>query len=65
MLFEKKMADSDGSKYTLPCTRQADMYVHWRANIEVDDNDLFEIHDCFTSSECGTISVFSLTETGK
>lgn len=41
------------------------MYVHWRANIEVDDNDLFETHDCFTSSECGTISVFSLTETGK
>ena len=45
--------------------RQAGMYVHWRANIEVDDNDLFEKHDCFTSSECGTLSVFSLTETGK
>ena len=31
----------------------------------VDDIDVFETHDCFTSSEYAAISAFGLTEPGK
>ena len=65
MLFEKKMSDSVGSKYTLPWTRQACVDAYRRANMTVDDIDLFETHDCFTSSEYAAISAFGLTEPGK
>jgi len=36
-----------------------------RAELDVSDIDVFEIHDYFTSSEYAVISVFSLTEPGK
>lgn len=65
MLFEKKMADNEGSKYTLPWTRQACVDAYRRAGLNVDDIDVFETHDCFTSSEYAAISAFGLTEPGK
>lgn len=64
MLFDKKMADNEGSKYVLPWTRQAVLDAYKRAGLTVDDIDVFETHDCFTSSEYAAISVFGLTEPG-
>ena len=64
MLFEKKMADNEGSEYTLPWTRQACLDAYKRAGLTVEDIDVFETHDCFTSSEYAAISAFGLTEPG-
>ncbi len=65
MLFEKKMADNEGGEYTLPWTRQACVDAYRRAGLNVEDIDVFETHDCFTSSEYAAISAFGLTEPGK
>lgn len=65
MLFEKKMSDNADSEYTLPWTRQACMDAYKRAGLKVDDIDVFETHDCFTSSEYAAISAFGLTVPGK
>lgn len=65
ILFDKKMANSEGSPYILPWTRQAVLDAYHRANLQVSDIDIFETHDCFTSSEYMAISAFGLTEPGK
>lgn len=65
MLFEKKMADNADSEYTLPWTRQACLDAYRRAGMNVSDIDIFETHDCFTSSEYAAISAFGITEPGK
>ncbi len=65
MLFDKKMADNERSEYVLPWTRQAVLDAYKRAELSVDDIDVFETHDCFTSSEYVAISAFGLTEPGK
>lgn len=65
LLFEKKMAENENSRYTLPWTRQAVLDAYQRAGLTVDDMDVFETHDCFTSSEYAAISAFGLTEPGK
>lgn len=65
MLFEKKIADNAGSRYTLPWTRQAVLDAYRRSGLTVDDIDVFETHDCFTSSEYAAISALGLTEPGK
>lgn len=65
MLFDKKMADNEGSEYILPWTRQAVLDAYERSGLTVDDIDVFETHDCFTSSEYAAISAFGLTEPGK
>jgi len=64
MLFDKKMADNEGSEYILPWTRQAVLDAYKRAGLTVDDIDVFETHDCFTSSEYAAISAFGLTAPG-
>lgn len=64
MLFDKKMADNEGSEYILPWTRQACLDAFKRAGLTVDDIDVFETHDCFTSSEYAAISAFGLTAPG-
>lgn len=64
MLFDKKMADNEGSEYILPWTRQAVLDNYKRAGLTVDDIDVFETHDCFTSSEYAAISAFGLTAPG-
>ena len=61
----KKMADGAGSKYILPWTRQAVLDAYRRSGLTVDDIDVFETHDCFTSSEYASISAFGLTLPGK
>ncbi len=65
MLFDKKIADNADSSYVLPWTRQACLDAYGRAGLTVDDIDLFETHDCFTSSEYAAISAFGITEPGK
>ena len=65
MLFDKKMADNKESEYILPWTRQAVLDAYKRAGMTVNDIDVFETHDCFTSSEYAAISSFGLTEPGK
>ncbi len=65
MLFEKKMMNNHDSDYTLPWTRQAVLDAYRRSNLTVDDIDVFETHDCFTSSEYAAISAFGLTNPGK
>ena len=64
MLFEKKMEDSKYSEYILPWTRQTVIDAYRRAKLSVEDIDVFEAHDCFTSSEYAAISAFGLTEPG-
>ena len=65
MLFEKKMADNADSSYLLPWTRKAVEDAYRRASLSVDDIDVFETHDCFTSSEYAAISAFGITEPGR
>lgn len=65
MLFDKKIADNARSEYVLPWTRQACLDAYRRANLTVNNIDVFETHDCFTSSEYAAISALGITETGK
>ena len=65
MMFEKKMADNENSAYVLPWTRQTVLDAYRRSRLTVDDIDVFETHDCFTSSEYSAISAFGITEPGK
>ena len=65
LLFDKKIADNAHSAYVLPWTRQACLDAYHRAGLTVDDIDVFETHDCFTSSEYAAISAFGITEPGK
>lgn len=64
MLFDKKIADNEGSAYVLPWTRQACLDAYNRAGLTVDDIDCFETHDCFSSSEYAAISAFGIAEPG-
>ena len=65
MLFEKKIADNENTEYILPWTRQAVLDAYRRSGLTVNDIDVFETHDCFTSSEYAAISAFGLTAPGK
>ncbi len=65
MLFDKKIADSQPSPYILPWTRQAVLDAYRRSGLAVNDIDVFETHDCFTSSEYAAVSAFGITEPGK
>ena len=65
MLFAKKMEENKDSEYILPWTRQAVVDAYKRSGLTVEDIDVFETHDCFTSSEYAAISAFGITEPGK
>ena len=65
ILFEKKMAENQGSEFVLPWTRQTVLDAYERSGLTVDDIDVFETHDCFTSSEYAAISAFGITKPGK
>ena len=65
LLFEKKMLESKSSEFILPWTRQAVLDAYNRAQLTVNDIDVFETHDCFTSSEYAAVSCFGLTLPGK
>jgi len=63
--FEAKVAESKGDKFILPWTRTAVVEAYNRAKTTVDKIDVFETHDCFTSSEYAAVSAFGISEPGK
>lgn len=65
MLFSKKMLEAKNSEFILPWTRQAVLNAYARSGLTVDDIDVFETHDCFTSSEYAAISAFGITKPGE
>ena len=65
MRFTKKMEDAKTSPFILPWTRLAVEDAYRRSGLTVDNIDVFETHDCFTSSEYAAISAFGITEPGK
>ena len=65
MLFEKKMKDSKDNEYILPWTRRAVLDAYNKSGLSVEEIDVFETHDCFTSSEYAAISAFGITKPGK
>lgn len=64
MLFSEKVHDAAGSPYALPWTRRACQEAYMRAGLTASDVDVFETHDCFTSSEFAALSCFGLAEPG-
>lgn len=62
--FESKVEESKGKDYILPWTRQAVVDAYRRAGVDIDQIDVIETHDCFTSSEYAAISAFGLTKPG-
>lgn len=65
MVFARKMAESQESPFILPWTRRAILDAYGRAGLGIEDIDVIETHDCFTSSEYVAISAFGITEPGK
>lgn len=65
MEFAAKMKENKDSEYVLPWTRRAILEAYEEAKMTVDDIDVFETHDCFTSSEYAAISSFGITKPGK
>ncbi len=65
MIFEEKLKDGMRSEYILPWTRQTVLDAYERAGLTVKDIDVFETHDCFTSSEYMAISSFGITAPGE
>lgn len=65
MLFDKKILEAKDSSYVLPWTRQAVLDAYRRSGLTVDDIDVFETHDCFSSSEYAAISAFGITAPGE
>lgn len=65
MRFDKKVLDAKDSEYILPWTRQAVVDAYRRSGLTVEDIDVFETHDCFTSSEYAAISAFGITKPGE
>lgn len=65
MTFEGKVAESKGNKFIVPWTKTAVDDAYKRANMTVKNIDVFETHDCFTSSEYAAISAFGISAPGK
>lgn len=64
MLFDDKIKESKDNEYILPWTRQAVVDAYNQANLRLQDINVFETHDCFTSSEYVAISCFGITKPG-
>lgn len=62
--FTAKIEESKDNSYILPWTRQAVLDAYKRAKLDIDQIDVIETHDCFTSSEYAAISAFGITEPG-
>lgn len=63
--FDTKVAESKGNAFILPWTHQAVQDAYKRAGVNVSNVNVFETHDCFTSSEYAAISAFGLTKPGE
>lgn len=65
MIFEEKMEESKNNDFILPWTRRAVLDAYERANLGMEDMDLFETHDCFSPSEYSALSAFGITQPGR
>lgn len=65
MIFNKKIEEASNNEFILPWTRQAVLDAYKRSGLNVNDIDVFETHDCFTSSEYAAISSFGIEKPGE
>ncbi|MEK4326630.1 acetyl-CoA acetyltransferase [Paenibacillus sp. FSL R7-0312] len=65
LTFDSKIKESINDPYLLKWTRVAVKDAYTKSGLTVEDMDLFEVHDCFTSSEYASLSCLGLTEPGK
>ena len=65
MRFDRKMEEAKDSPFILPWTRMAVQDAYGRSGLTVEDIDVFETHDCFTSSEYAAISAFGIAQPGQ
>jgi len=65
MSFRKKMDENSKVDFILPWTRQAVVDAYKVADLSINDIDVFETHDCFTSSEYAAISAFGIEQPGE
>lgn len=65
MSFDGKISYAKDKEHILPWTKKAVDEAYKRANLRLDDIQVFETHDCFTSSEYAAISAFGITKPGK
>src|SRR5579883_2135484 len=63
--FDTKIAESRGSQYVLPHTRQAILDAFARAGVALEHIAGIETHDCFTTSEYMAIDHFGITKPGE
>lgn len=63
--FEKKVEESKDQEFILPWTRQAVLDAYARAGTGIEQIDVIETHDCFTSSEYASISAYGMTKPGE
>lgn len=63
--FEKKVEESKDQEFILPWTRQAVLDAYARADLGIEQIDVIETHDCFTSSEYASISAYGMTKPGE
>ena len=64
VLYSRKMETRDAGPYILPWTRKTIEDAMAMAGTTIDDLDVIETHDCFTSSEYVAISCFGIEEPG-
>jgi len=65
MQLKDKLNFGTADPYILPWTRRTVVDAYRMAGLTVADIDVFEVHDCFTSSEYMEISALGLTEPGR
>ena len=63
--FDRKITESEGCDYILPWTRRTALDAYQRSSLTVEDIDVFEVHDCFTSSEYISLSALGLALPGR
>jgi len=63
--FTEKVKESKDQEFILPWTRQAVVDAYKRAGLDINQIDVMETHDCFTSSEYAAISAFGITGPGE
>lgn len=63
--FQHKVRDSAGAEYVFPQVRRAIEAARARANIQLDDINAVETHDCFAVTEYMAIDHLGLTAPGE
>lgn len=63
--FERKVSASAGQEYVFPQVRRAIEAARARANVQLDDIDAVETHDCFAVTEYMAIDHLGLTAPGE